>query len=64
MPEDAPMRSLGQKMLDDVDHHTVRQIDDAEAKRIAVAVQAGDEIGRNDMLALALWAAKGGMWAG
>ena len=51
-------------MLDGVDRDTVRQIDDAEAKRIAVAVQVGDEVGGDDMLALALWAANGGVWAG
>ena len=63
MLDDAPMRSLGQRMLAGVDLATVRKIDEAEAKRIAVAVQAGNEIGRGDMLALALWAAEGGRGA-
>ena len=63
MHDDAPMRSLGQRMLANVDLDTVRKIDEAEAKRIALAVQAGNEIGRGDLLALALWAAKGGVGA-
>ena len=64
MPDDAPMRSLGQQLLDGIDLATVRPINVEEAERIAAAVQAGDEIGRDDMLALALWAAKGGLRVG
>ena len=64
MHDDVPMRSIGQQLLDGVDLTTVRPIDVEEAKRIAVAVQAGDEIPRDDMLALALWAAKGGLRVG
>lgn len=59
--DDAEMRANGERLLEGVDLAEVRPIGLNEAERIAMEIEAGEAIPRDDVLALALWAAKGGV---